>query len=352
MIPLWSIWIVLLGLRDILAIFEINTFILTGLICLIQLVHLFIYFINHNFILNKWYFILIFLLFCTLYNFSTLAIVNIVLSIILLKHVPIKNFLKLASFLTLSKILIWVLSLKLGFIHDSVFIMPKGIGHTLGFSNPNLPGKSFLDTLLIITVFLLFRFNRRLPLFLFLIPNYLIYISTLGRTSYYCVLIYFLCILYFCRYSKYNFSRVMVIAIPFILYAATIVACRIYQQYPILDKIFTTRFSKNAAYLNSMSIVNYLIGLKLPEGPMDSAYLAQLFQGGITSVCIFLFISTKGILNMSQKDIRIFLPFIICLFVSGFAENTFSTFCLSTILFYKILIDQFEIKTLRKGYII
>lgn len=352
MIPLWSIWIVLLGLRDILAIFEINTFFLTGLICLIQLMHLAMYLMKNNLNMNNWYFLLLSMLFCTLYNFATLAIVNIILSIILLKKVPIKKLLFLATFIASLKILIWFFSLKLGLLDDSLIIMPKGIGHTLGFSNPNLPGKSFLDFMMIITVFLLYRFNNRLLLFLFLIPNYLLYLYTMSRTPYYTALLYFLFILYFSRHSKYKFSRVFVIAIPFILYATTFIACRVYQKYPILDVVFTTRFSKNSVHINRMTILNYMVGLKLPEGPMDSAYLAQLFQGGIISVCIFLFVSTKGIFRMSPKDMRIFIPFIICIFISGFAENTFSTFSMSTILFYKILTDQFEIRKITRRYLV
>ena len=91
-----------------------------------------------------------------------------------------------------------------------------------------------------------------------------------------------------------------------------------------------------------MGLKGLILGYNLPKGePMDSAYLAQLFAGGITSLLFFFSVYIKGMRRASESFIKNYIPFIFVILISGYAENTFSTYSGLTVLFYKLLSTQF-----------
>ena len=55
---------------------------------------------------------------------------------------------------------------------------------------------------------------------------------------------------------------------------------------------------------------------------------------------------------MTVKAVKVFLPYALCILISGFSEDTFSMSYVSVILLYKILSDQFEIKNIRSRYVL
>lgn len=356
MINISSIWLFLLGIRPFSEFFNFPSIIFTVIITGLQIIQFMIFLQRTNGKIKLAYFTLIFLILITAYNFATLAIVNICLSVILLKKENLRKISTVSAISIFTGLFIYLSLLWLGHIHDKIMIMPKGSAHTFGYSNSNGIGSLVLQATLIFYVFIETHLSKNFIsdffVLLLLIPNYLIYKLSLGRTTFYASLVFFL-IFIFCIFSfKFLYrTKKLLSLLPFILFCLAIICCKIYEQYPFLDVLFTTRFSKNAVHLNSMSSLNYIIGYRLPEGPMDSAYLMQLFGGGICSVLLFLFISSKGIKSFDKDSFLTFIPFILCMLASGFAENTFSSFSLQTVLFYKVLIDNFELKNLKRGYI-
>lgn len=342
MISLSSVWLVLLGIREILAVYQVETFFLSLLITLIQLFHLLLGMEREKLILSKYHFILVILCCLTLYNKATLATVNILLSVLLLKNMALRRIIKLVIIIYIMMILCIILSLRLGILENQVHLMPKGVGNTFGFANTNGLGEVLFSFSIVLSLyFLVYKYRNIYAIFFTLVliyPNYLIYKLTLGRTSFYTVLIYSFFCIYFLFLKKSYLLKSLLLLLPIILYGLTYFCCFIYEQYPIIDKIFTTRFSKNSAYLFAMTPLHYVIGFRLPEGkPMDSAFLAQLFSGGFLSVFVFLSFYYNGIKSMSRRNAKKILPYILCLLCAGFVENAFSTFSLQTVLFYKLL---------------
>lgn len=356
MLNISTIWIFLLGIRPFSGFFDFPSIFFTALITGLQLIQFMIYLQRTKGKVKLVYFALIFLILITAYNFATLAIVNICLGVILLKNESLRKISTVSCISICTGIFIYLSLLWLGHIHDKIMIMPKGVAHTFGYSNSNGIGMLVFQATLIFYVFIETHFSKNfisnLFVLLLLIPNYLIYKLSLGRTAFYAILLFFL-IFILCSFNlkKLYGTRKFISLFPFLLFFLSLLLCKIYERYPFLDVLFTTRFSKNSVHLNSMSSVNYIIGYRLPEGPMDSAYLMQLFGGGICSVLLFLFIASKGIYRFDKNNFFVFIPFIFCMLVSGFAENTFSSFSLPTVLFYKALTDSFELKNLKRGYL-
>lgn len=352
MFSLSTYWIFLLGIRPFSEFINVPSVVFTIVITGLQLLNLFIIFEKEKLRLYIYHLFLIFFILITIHNFATLATVNIVLAVLLLKNENLKKVSTICFFSILSALFIYISLLALDILQDKIVTMPKGTAHTFGFDNSNGIGSFVLQFTLIIYVFIVSNFKNSFLIYFLFIPNYYIYKLSLGRTSFYTSFLFFLLLVLFSVLKKIVWKKRKIISLlPLLLFVCTLVACSIYQQYPILDVLFTTRFSKNAVHLHSMSIIDYFIGYKLPEGAMDSAYLAQLFAGGILSVYFFISIAIKGIAAFNLNDWFRYAPVVICLLVSGFAENTFSSFSLQTILFYKILSDQFPMKKVKQGYL-
>lgn len=350
MIDFSSIWLFLLVMRECVNIFT-STTALTILITLLQFLHL-VFLMERE----KWHFTWIHIAFCVLFllcifNSNSLPTANIVLSIILLKKSDIKSVSMVITLSFLVGIFIYLGAFNLGILQDGTKIYAKGMTHDLGFKNSNTPGLQFMMFTICASTFLRLSFRIKFPLLLFLIPNYFIYLLTIGRTAFYSVCLYFLLMYYFSFRRKYSIEEKGMTILPALLFFITFLLLNFYSQIPIVNLIFTGRFRINANTFKNFSIANYFFGYKVEEGPMDSAYLGVLFNGGILSVLTFLFFSCKGIANMPTKKAKVFFPFIIVILLSGFTEGTFSLFRPATVLFYKILADQFAIRFISAKYL-
>lgn len=344
-----SAWLFLLALREFSYIYSIPSIFLTTLITGLQIIHLFLFFREDGYKIMKLYILLGCLLVLVLYNSATLATFNIVLAVILLKN---ENLTKISTVLFFGMavgFLSYYILLDLGKVTDVIHRMPKGIGHTYGFENTNiLPSKLFKFSL-VLSIFFISNFNLKKVSILLIIPNYLLYLYCLSRTSYFSVLLYIF-LLFFTFFANnffYKFRRLLAL-LSFILFFTTLFLCLNYKDFPLLDILLTTRLSKNGYFLSNLSIINVFLGFKIPEGPMDSAYLAQFFAGGIISLLFFLNITKKGILNMNEYEFGLYVPLIITILIAGFAENTFSSFSVTTILFYKILVANIDLNYIEK----
>ncbi|MDE7383693.1 MAG: hypothetical protein K2M99_07410 [Treponemataceae bacterium] len=351
MLSFSSIWILLLGIRECANIFTDSTTVLTVLITIVQFIHLF--FLMEK---EKWKFTWLHFAFCilvllTIYNPGALPTTNILLSIILLKKTPIQRvgFVIIIAFFI--ELFVYLSAFGMGILHDGTKIYLKGLTHDLGFRNSNTPGLQFMMLTLCVAEFFLLTFKIKFPLLLLLLPNYCIYALTLGRTSFYSVCFFFFLMYYFSFRRNYFIERKFAVYLPVILFSVVFFLLYFYRMFPIVNVIFTGRFRINANILGEMSALHYIIGYAVPEGPMDCAYLGVLFNGGILSVILFLSCCCNGISNMPLKNAKIFLPYIIVMLASGFTEGTFSLFRLSTVLFYKMITDQFEFSYISAKYL-
>ena len=287
MIPICTIWLFLTCNRSLLSSAGFPSIFITLIITGLQIIHLMLDLEKKGYKIFPYFITIICITVLCAYNNATLATFNIIMSFILLKKTSLRLVVNTIFVSTLISFLLFFLFHGLGIMIDEVHRMPKGSAHTLGFGNTNSASMFFFVNILITAVFLIFHKKKYFVLLLF-IPSLFIYRITLGRTNFYALCIFFIFIILFnIKYFQKHF-RMIYILVPCLLFCVTILFNFIYLKYPILDKLFTTRFSKNSLHIQNMGLKGLILGYNLPKGePMDSAYLAQLFAGGITSLLFF-----------------------------------------------------------------
>lgn len=351
MLNLSSVWIFLLGLREAFNIFGLPTMFLTIAITGLQFFHMILLLEKEHWHFTYYHIILIFLFLLCGYNVGTLATLNLLFTIILLKKSNITkiSFVILVSVFT--EFFIYFAGFSLGILKDVVKIYPKGLTHDLGFGNSNTAGLQFCMLLLIVVTFLLQKTKIHFLLYIFLIPNYCIYLLTKGRTYFISGFFFFFLIFYFSFKRKYRIERKIISFLPFLLFSSTYVLIFLFNKNPVLNVLLTGRLALNYETISDFSAINYLLGYGMPEGPMDSSYLGILMNGGIISVLLFLVITSRGLFHMSVKNAKIFIPYIVVMLIASFTETILPLFYPATILFYKILTDQFDFKYVHGKYL-
>lgn len=346
MIKISTIWIILLISRNFLGSIGIDTFFLTFTIFFIQMTHFMLHMNRNQFHIEKYYFSLIFFILLLLYNKDTLATLNILLSIILLRSEKIECLLRIILRSYLFIIIVYLFLYYNGYLLNSIMRIPKGIVFTFGFSNSNSPGEHILNITLLLALHLIISYRiNKLFLLPLVVPNLIIYSYSLSRTSLYSALLFFILIIII-PYSNLKFRKFFFIKfLPFFLLITTIFICLFYYKFPFIDLIFSGRFSINSKHLMNLKPHNFIFGYILPAGkPMDSAYLAQFFAGGLLSICLFIKISQNGIFNILNSNTQLILAFIVVVLIAGFTENTFSEFSAISVIFYKLLITKERLK--------
>lgn len=347
------VWLFLFGIREGLVVFTTKTTFLTFIITGLQFIDLFLHMQKDAWHFNMLHIFLLIFIFLVPYNPGALVLVNIVLAIILLKDVSFQRVAFVASLSMLLALFIYLSGFNLGFVRDVIGVSHKGgYFHTLGFKNPNTPGLAFMRVVLVVAVFHLVHFRIKFPVYFLILPAYYVFSLTKSRTSFFAMLLFYTFIFYFSFRRKYKLERKFAFILPVLFYVITLVLCSFYTLLPIIDIFFSRRFSYNSVTLGGLSVFQYFIGSRLPENsPVDSAYIVQLFNGGLFAVYLFLYCCIRGMKNMPLKKTKLFFPYILCMLISGFTEGTFSMSYVSVILFYKILTDQFEINNIRCRYL-
>lgn len=348
-------WIILLGIREAVNIYSLSTTLLTMLITCIQVLDLFLLLIKQIWRITWYHMLLSVLILIVLFNSNTLATVNILLSVILLKGKKIKKICLVICSAYLIGIFAWSAGYLLGFLEDTTKIYNKGLTHTLGFKNSNTMGLIYLQMVLVYgTTCLIITKNRFLPLLL-LLPEYFIFKYTLSRTSLISICLFLFLLLYFSKYRKYKFIKRVMFTIPVFLFILVyFVSYSIKFSYPLYaaaNVFMTGRPRMVYNILQLMRPINFILGYKLEEGALDCAYLGILLSGGVFSLILFFSCTIKGMKNMDTQAVRFYFPFIFTILLAGVSEGIFSLFRLSTILFYKILTDQFEFSFIKSKYI-
>ncbi len=187
-------WIFLVAVRQRSELFGIPSIFFTLLITCIQFIQVILLAEKNNYHIKHIFWLAFFTMIC-LYNKSTLATLNILFTIILIKNEPLKNIIFICFISTLFVSLLVFCFIFLGFMSDDIIKMPKGTAHTFGFENSNIASSFFFNLIIMSSLFIVFftRF-RYLPILL-IIPSYFVYKLTLGRTWFYTEVLFFFFIL-------------------------------------------------------------------------------------------------------------------------------------------------------------
>lgn len=305
----------------------------------LQFLLLFITITFRSFTIPKAAFLL--LIFMPLYLVNKLALhcVFVVLNIMNIKNLSLQKVVKYVLFIHLLFLIFAIIALVSGLSHDTVWNMPKGSAHTLGFENPNGTSGFLNDCILLVSFYMILRGKSLLLNLLLLLPAYAVFKITYGRTYFFGMIAYFffLTIFQLRLFYKHNYGLYRIV--PIILGALLIVGIRLYETFPLLDLFFSSRLSMSKAVIEGFSYVSYIIGSSyVPEGmTVDSSYLFLLCESGIFSIGVFLLLYWKFIKNITFSEAKVFLPFVLCMFVMGVSEITFPVFSSMTAIFYKIL---------------
>lgn len=342
---MYMIWIPLVHLRTLLGdYFDVSQF-FTIFLDAIMLTHLLVYMQKRG---HKAFYLsipLVLSLLLCIFNFGFLVVFNIVLTVVSLKGVSIKKIVLVSFLSSFIVVFLCVAFLLLGIIPDETVSLPKGFqhvdGHKLGFYNTNVASMFFFNAILITSLFLLEFTKYKIFNYLLLFPCYIVFKLTGGRTTFYAEIIYFLCMFIFDSKFFLRHFRRLYVAIPFLFSFVIFVGLYLYTKYPIIDVVLSGRFYYYNLMFDDFSLKSLLVGIPINDNPMDCAYLNLFNGGGLVLIYVFFSVYVNGIKKISPKAMRKYMPLIICMLVSGLAENTFSTFSPVSIIFYKILAEQF-----------
>lgn len=273
------------------------------------------------------------------YNKDALGPINILAFIYLLKDISLKLLVQVNVSLLLMFSVLMFFMYAFGIVHSHEWIMPKGVALDFGFANPNALG-SFVY-ILMLNLYLLFRDKSKyiFPILILLITQ-MVYHYSLSRTAYIggiiLVFIHFLVIFRLIRPSM----RYLIAILPFFLMGITFYFALQLSAYPIINQLFSGRLAIYAVMLENMSVVNWVIGLRLPLGePMDSSFLMLLFSGGL--ILFFLF-SITFFRNMIRyfDHLKPYLPIILSILACGIVENIFSSASSISLIFWLLIFYQ------------
>lgn len=320
-------------------VFEVQSSLLMFSVLGLQFLLFFIVASFEKFSIPKITFLLFLFVPIYLFNKFALHIVFIILNIINYRELSLKQVIKYALTIRAFFLALLLLMIIMGKTHDTTWVMLKGSAHTLGFSNPNATSKFLNGFILLLSLYLLVSKKNLFLNFLLILPAYLIYKTTFGRTYFIGLIVYFLFLFLFrCRlFYKHNYWLYRIV--PILLGSLIIVGIRLFAEYPWLDLVFSKRLSFSKQIIDEFSYLNYIIGSSyIPEGlTIDSSYLLLFCEAGIFSVLIFIILYFNFIKKISFAEAKLFFPFIFTMLIAGLTEITFPVFSAVSVIFYKIL---------------
>lgn len=274
-----------------------------------------------------------------IYNKDALALIDIIAMVYVLRGISINKVILINAGCLLLFICCWLYALALGFLKSEVFVMPKGIAQTLGFENPN--GLGFLGFQIISALYLVFRkYSLIVLLIITLAINELFFSISVSRTPWVGGFAFSFILLLMILGLLRSWMRYAIGLLPIVLSLLIFYFTIKIDSYPELEVLFTTRFSLYASIINQMSIVNWIIGAKIPAGmPMDGSYMCLLFEAGIVGLIFFLKAFNKSIVKHFD-DLRLYMPFIIGMLACGVAENTFSSATGISVIFWFLFLNS------------
>ena len=281
------------------------------------------------------------LVFVPLYVFNKFALhcVFILLNIVNTRKLSLQQVVKYVLFIHILFFLFLMLFLISGISHDVVWNMPKGSAHTLGFRNPNTTSQFLNNCILLISFYMMLRGKNLILNLILLVPTYVVFRITYGRTYFFGMIAYFFLLILFQMRLFYKHNYILYRSVPLIFGGLLIIGVRVYETFPLLDIFFSSRLSMSKAVIRGFTHLNYIIGSSdIPEKTtIDSSYLFLLCESGIFSMSAFILLYWRFIKKISNTESKIFFPFVFCMLIMGVSEITFPVFSLMTAIFYKIL---------------
>lgn len=274
-----------------------------------------------------------------IYNREILALLDILLCVYLFRKFPIKTL----AFINLSLLLIGFLFLTLLRELDILtinqeiwYLTGKGAARTYGFNNPNTFG-GFIFSLIVNAYIIFISFKRNSLLVLFLLWIAIIsYNYCLSRMmligSIVLILVHFM--VKWRIFKKW--MRYCVAFLPVLFFLVNFYLIANLSDFKDIDVLTSGRLGIYAGVLGMMTKLNWLIGVQLPDGPMDGSLWMLFFTGGITGL-LFFFVNFYFSVTRCFKELYIYFPVILAVLVSGFVENTFSSVGGVSIIFWLLV---------------
>ncbi len=224
---------------------------------------------------------------------------------------------------------------------NTLYAHGKGVVQTFGFNNPN--------------AFAFFYFN--------VITNLYIVVKGLKMESLFTVLLLFLSVIFYdqCQ-SRTMLGAVIVLFLmhwimnlhilgekvkyiigvfPAFFVGITFFFIRNIDNYLAVDVFASGRLSIYSEIIRGMGKLNWLLGVSLPEGPMDGALFMLLFTGGIVTLLFFLWVFYKSLVS-NYRSISLYLPVIVAVLFYGFFENAFAAVNGISIVFWILICDSLK----------
>lgn len=288
--------------------------------------------------IKKQLWLLSFFVLLVLYNREALALVDILALVYVLKGVSINKIIFINAILLILFICCWQYALAIGVLKSETWVMPKGVAQTLGYTNPNCLG--FCGFQIISSLYLLCRkCSKVLIIAATLAINELFFSISLSRTSWLSGLVLSLVLLFLTFKLLRPWMRYIIGVIPLILTTLIIYFAKHIDSYPVLDIIFTTRFSGHSAMLGQMSLINWVIGIRPMDVPMDGSYTSLLFATGIIGLILFLRKFYKALVK-NYSYLKEYMPFLIGMLACGVGENTLSSISGLSLIFWFLFINS------------
>ena len=262
-----------------------------------------------------------------LYNREILALVDILLCVYLFRNFSIRTLalINLSLLLIGFAILTLLIELDIVTINQEVwYLTGKGAAHTYGFNNPNTFG-GFIFSIIVNAYIVSLNFKRN---FLFVVLLFLIavisYNYCLSRMtlmgSITLILVHFMVKW---RLLK-RWMRYCIALFPILFFLVNFYLVIKISDYQDIDILTSGRLGIYAEILGMMTKLNWLIGIRLPDGSMDGSLWMLLFTGGIGGL-LFFFSNFYLSVIRCFKELYIYLPVLLAVLISGFVENTFSS---------------------------
>lgn len=290
------------------------------------------------------------------YNNLALGVVDILIFAYVLRNENLNQYFRYTLLLFIAAFLIILFLVSTGYLTEhEMFINYKGDEATyakdLGMKNPNMTSLFFF----IILSFVCLHYNKVKLSIRILISFILIWISvqvysyTLCRTAFFATIM--MSVLYMChgvlmRYRALN--KFLYMSVPVVASLASLYLVLNPEQFSYLDDVATNRVAYPAMVIQQMSLLNWIIGIRLPDMAMDTSYLSILFSGGIFMFLIVFFLFYKRI--RYDYDLLCGIePVVIAVFMYGITENIFSS-CnpLSVLIFSYLLYPSYRVQELNE----
>lgn len=279
------------------------------------------------------------------YNREILALIDIVLFIYLFRDFPIRTlaFINLSLLLIGFAILTLLKELDIVTVNQEVwYLTGKGAARTYGFNNPNTFG-GFIFSIIVNAYIVSLNFKRNfLFILLLLLVAVVSYNYCLSRMalmgSIVLVLVHFMVKWKLLK----KWMRYSIALLPIFFFLVNFFFVVKVTDYKDIDVLASGRLGIYAEILGMMSKLNWLIGIRLPDGPMDGSLWMLLFAGGIAFL-LFFFVNFYLSITRCFQELYIYFPVILAVLVSGFVENTFSSVGGISIIFW-LLVCRFYTK--------